>query len=202
MAADRSRTTHATLLAKLRDPNNREVWDDAWRRFFNQYSPVMLAWCRRSGLQDSDAEEVTANVLFKLGQRMQSFDYDPSRRFHNWLRTVVHHEVLDFFSTVANRPFGGEALDVVPDDGDAEALCQEIEARRHLLEQALAEVRPRVEPRTWAAFSGRVLEDRGAEEVAAECGLTKVAVYQAKTRVLKMIRQVVDRLRGDTPLPD
>jgi RNA polymerase sigma-70 factor (ECF subfamily) len=207
MAADLPRTTRATLLAKLRDPDNRQAWDQAWQRFFDQYGPLMLAWCRRWGLQDSDAEEITATVLFRLGQRLKSFEYDPTHRFRSWLRTVVQNEARDFFAEMARRPgdygAGGArtaGLDRVPDRGAAaDELCREIEANRRLLDQAMREVRQRVQPHTWAAFSQTAVDGRAANEVAAELGMTKVAVYQAKSRVLELLRQAVDQLRGDTP---
>jgi RNA polymerase sigma-70 factor (ECF subfamily) len=207
MADDLSDRTRRTLLAKLRDANNRAVWNQAWQEFFDRYSPLMLAWCRRWGLQDSDAQDIIANVLARLGQRLKSFEYDPTRRFRSWLRTVVHNEVRDFFEAMARRPgdhgAGGTrtaGLDRVPDrTAAADELCREIEANRRLLDRAMGEVRPRVEPHTWAAFYQTAVDGRAADEVAAELGMTKVAVYKAKSRVLELIRQAVDQLRGDTP---
>ncbi len=205
MAADLVQPTRASLLARLRDPDNRPAWEQAWQRFFDQYAPLMLAWCRRWGLQDSDAEDVTANVLLRLGERLKNFAYDPTRRFRSWLRTVVHNEVRDFFARKAGRPGdagGGGALDAVPDrEAAADELCREIEDKRVWLARAMEVVRLSVEPHTWEAFHRTAVEGRGGAAVAAELGMKVDAVYQARRRVFKLIQQAVDQPPEEPPTP-
>lgn len=188
--------TRPSLLARLREPDNRADWDQAWRCFFDQYTPLMLAWCRRWGVSAADAEDVTASVLCHLGQRLKSFQYNPTHRFRGWLKTVVHNEVRDFFDRQMRRPSAGRDVEDVADrSAAAEALYQEIEARRECLGQAMSEVRPCVEPHTWEAFHRTAVLGRAAGEVATELGMTTVAVYKAKSRVLELIRRAVDRLQ-------
>ena len=45
------------------------------------------------------------------------------------------------------------------------------------------------EPRTWQAFWKIVVEEKAPADVAAELGMSKGAVYVAKSRVLKRLRE-------------
>ena len=55
-------TTHASLLAQIRDPGD----ECAWRRFVDLYLPLIFQYARRRGLQDADARNVSQEVLAKV----------------------------------------------------------------------------------------------------------------------------------------
>src|SRR4051795_4998932 len=115
MALSKGFTTSRSLLEAIRDTAN----DRAWREFLALYEPMILAWCRRSGLGRSDAEEVCAEVLGKLVLVMRGFPYDPHRKFRGWLKTVVTHAVADFWRHRRRRP-----TTVSLDDPSAEAALE------------------------------------------------------------------------------
>jgi RNA polymerase sigma-70 factor (ECF subfamily) len=48
--------------------------------------PRIHGWCRHSGLQEADAQDVTQTVLLKMLGAMQGFRYDPAQKFRGWLR--------------------------------------------------------------------------------------------------------------------
>jgi RNA polymerase sigma-70 factor (ECF subfamily) len=79
MADDPS--TRASLLERLRqDPTDQQAWSQVVRC----YGPKIFGWCRRWGLQEADAHDVTQNVLTVLAVRMKTFTYDPTLRFRGW----------------------------------------------------------------------------------------------------------------------
>ena len=49
--------------------------------FMARYGPKIHAWCRRWGLQEADAQDVTQMVLLRLSVKVREFVYDPSRSF-------------------------------------------------------------------------------------------------------------------------
>ncbi len=160
MPEDHSSQTSSTLLGRLRrDPRDQAAWND----FVVRYQPAILDWCRGWGLQESDAQDVTQAVLLKLSRSMATFVYDRSRRFRGWLKTIAHHAWRDL---VAERKRAGvgsgdsrmrELLEnIQAGDGLVQHLAEEF--RRELLDEAMARVRPRVEPRTWDAFRLTALE--------------------------------------------
>src|SRR5882672_12776878 len=85
--------TSASLLGRLR---HGPAEPGAWSEFVDRYSPRIYDWCRRWGLQEADAQDVTQIVLVKLVETMRVFAYDPSRSFRGWLRTLTHHAWYDF----------------------------------------------------------------------------------------------------------
>jgi RNA polymerase sigma-70 factor (ECF subfamily) len=63
-----------------------------------------------------------------------------------------------------------------------------------LYRRALELVRAEFEPRTWELFWLTAVEGRPPVDVAAERGLTPAAVRQAKSRVLRRLREEVGDL--------
>ena len=101
MTHDHPSTTDVTLLGRLRhEPTDQAAWSE----FVARYGPKILGWCRRWGLQQADAQDVTQEVLLKLNRLMATFDYDPAGSFQAWLKTLAHHAWCDF---VAQRRRAG-----------------------------------------------------------------------------------------------
>jgi len=67
---------------------------------------------------------------------------------------------------------------------------------QQVIRRLLASIQPDFEESTWEVFRLLVLEDRPAAEVAQRTGLNRNAIYVAKSRVLKRLRQEVDGLVG------
>jgi RNA polymerase sigma-70 factor (ECF subfamily) len=65
----------------------------------------------------------------------------------------------------------------------------EVEYRGELVHRALQLLRVEFPATIWKAFEKYVLEDRPAEQVAAELGIRPGTVYAAKSRVLARLRQ-------------
>ena len=86
-------STSVSLLERLRQPGQPE----AWARFVELYTPLLLYWARRLGLQADDAEEVASRVLHKLvvGLARGVYRRHAPGTFRGWLRRVVGNEVVD-----------------------------------------------------------------------------------------------------------
>jgi RNA polymerase sigma-70 factor (ECF subfamily) len=70
----------------------------------------------------------------------------------------------------------------------------EIEYRRQLVGQAMEALRREFQPTTWRAFRECAVCGRNAREVAAELGLSINAVYLARSRVLRRLREELEGL--------
>ena len=196
MTSDSDDRTSPTLLGRL-----RQGVDDpaAWSEFVDRYGTVVYRWCRKWGLQDVDAEDVTQNVLLDLGRQMRTFEYRAGGRFRGFLRTVARRAWCDFLDTRRRHPAGSgdtavvqllsgiPAADELVDGLDAE--CE-----RELLAAAMAVVKLRVEPKTWEAFHRTAVEGLGGAAVAAALRMPVASVYQAKSRVQKLLQDEVERL--------
>ncbi len=70
----------------------------------------------------------------------------------------------------------------------------EAEYREYLVRRALELMQAEFQPTTWKAFWECVTANRPAAEVAGELGLTVDAVYAAKSRVLRRLREELEGL--------
>lgn len=190
--------TSASLLARLGGGMTDPA---AWDQFVRRYGPQVLAWCRRWELQTADAEDVCQDVLLRVAKQMRTFQYDPSRSFRAWLKTVSRAAWADWLEG-GKRPGRGsgdtgvwELLSSVEARDD---LVTRVEAEfdRELLDVATARVRLRVEPATWEAFRLTAVEGLSAADAAARTGLKVATVFVAKGRVLKMLADEVAALES------
>lgn len=144
-------------------------------------------------------DDVTQTVLLKLARIMATFHYDPSRSFRGYLKALTNYAVRDALKTLSSRGLeaGGPALLdwlAVVDTRNDLARCLENELRRDMFREAAARVAQRIDARTWNAFHMQVQERLPGQEVANRTGMTLAAVYMAKSRVLKMMREEVRSL--------
>src|SRR5262245_44229902 len=81
-------STSVSLLERLRRPRDAE----AWARFVALYTPLLLAWAHRLGLQPADAADLVQDVLVLLFQKLPEFTYDPGKSFRHWLHVVLRNK--------------------------------------------------------------------------------------------------------------
>jgi RNA polymerase sigma-70 factor (ECF subfamily) len=189
--------TRLSLLVRLTRSGPSD--EHAWREFVDYYAPVIYQWCVRRGLQDTDAQDVTQQVLLKLATKLPAFDYDPSRSFRSWLCTLTHHAWADFLSerdgVASGHPGAWAALTTAEARED---LLRRIEDEfdLELLERAMARVRARVEPATWEAFRLTALEGLPAAEVARRLGKQVANVYVLRGNVQKLLQAEVAEMEA------
>ncbi len=68
----------------------------------------------------------------------------------------------------------------------------------HRVRWAMRSIANEFEPVTLDAFRLYVLADHSVDETAQQLGLSRDSVYQAKSRILKRLRERIDLLRSDT----
>jgi RNA polymerase sigma factor (sigma-70 family) len=187
-------TTQASLLVRLRDPND----GGAWRQFVQIYGPVVYGFARRRGVQDADAADLMQEVLRSMMTSARRLDYDPSRgSFRGWLFTVTRNKLLDLREKQRRGQGAGgtsaqEMLEQQPARVD-ESLWDE-EFRRHLFSVAADQVKGEFEEKTWRAFWASAVDGKKPQEVAAALGITVGAVYIAKSRVQARLKERVGEL--------
>jgi RNA polymerase sigma-70 factor (ECF subfamily) len=192
-------TTSPTLLGRLRGQPNDQA---AWEQFVDRYGRTIHAWCRQFPLQDADAEDVTQMVLLRLAEKMRTFNYDPSKSFRGWLRTLTRHAWSDFVTARGRAGRGSgdsgaeERLHTLPARDDLVARL-ESQFDQEILEEASARVRLRIEAETWEVFRLSVLEGVAAADVARQLGKQLAAVFKARKRVQKLLQEEIRKLEGD-----
>jgi RNA polymerase sigma factor (sigma-70 family) len=191
------RATRPSLLLRIRDANDSDSWAD----FVTVYGPLIRGYCRLRGLQEADADDVSQEVLTQVARSIGSFDYEPGRgRFRDWLGAVTRNKIIRFLEIkgrggpAAGLEFASVQLSSAGEDPEWLA-----EFHAPVLEAALVRIRDGFEAATWDAFERIWGGDHSAREVAQSLGMTIDAVYAAKSRVLRRLREEVLSLADDLP---
>jgi len=185
-------TTQATLLERLRDGDAVMAWEE----FFQRYGRLIYAAARSRGCREHTAEEIVQEVMLTVFQQRDVFRYDPGRgRFRDWLRSVVRNAVAEHRRAPSQRvrARGGDGQDRFPepcDDDAAPDQAWEAAFEESLLAALLDVVRREVTPETYQAFELTTLEELSGSQVARLTGLSRNAVYLARKRVLKRLREL------------
>ncbi|HEV3263786.1 MAG TPA: sigma-70 family RNA polymerase sigma factor [Gemmataceae bacterium] len=184
-------STSLTLLERLRQPAAQEAWD----RFVKLYTPLLYHWAQSTHLSSQEAADLVQDVLVLLVQKLPEFTYDRHKSFRGWLRTVALNKWRENQRrrTVAVEVRDPADLSEFPASDSCAAFAEE-EYRQYLVRRALQLMETQFQPATWRACWECVVAGRPAADVAVELGITKNAVYLAKSRVLRRLHQELQGL--------
>lgn len=190
--------TRPSLILRLRDAGDQRAWMDFWR----VYEPLILRIVRRKGLQDADANEVAQEVLVAVSRAIDRYEVDPQRgSFRAWLATITRNLVVNFLIRQSRHPRGsGDSLwqswlETIPSPTGQESELFLKEEKQQLFRWAVEQVRPQVHKNTWLAFWETAVQGRPAPEVARQLEIPVGAVYVARSRVMKRLRETIQELR-------
>ena len=185
--------TRKSLLFRIRDSEDHHSWE----QFAEIYAPIINRFCLWRGLDREDARDLTQDVLVIVAKAIKSFDYDPAKgAFRNWLLTVTRNEISSFVKKKNRSPktFGNETLTNILDKQEPEKEEMDVwerDYRQQLFHWATGIVQSEFEPTTWKAFWETAVLGHKGTEVARNLELSTGAVYTAKSRVLKRLREKI-----------
>lgn len=187
--------TRASLLVDIRDPANVR----AWSVFSELYRPVVYRMARRRGMQDADAQDLAQKVLVSVAKAIGDWDEDKGRgRFRHWLSRVTRNAIIDAFRRMKpDAPVGGSAITRILNQSPAAHETEiDYEYERALFRRAARLAQKEFQESTWTAFWQTTVEDRSIAVVAQELSQTAGAIYTARSRVMKRLKEVVDELKA------
>jgi RNA polymerase sigma-70 factor (ECF subfamily) len=119
--------------------------------------------------------------------------------FRAWLGAITRNKLRDFYERRQRRPVTQGGSDVhrllqeIPDStlSDDAADAAQLSDVYH---RALELIRGDFEDHTWQAFWRTAVDNQSPAEVAPALGMSKVAVRQAKARVLRRLKEEVGDL--------
>lgn len=184
-----SNLTRDSMLARLRLDDPEE-----WRRLNLVCVRMVYGLCRRIGIQPTDAEDITQDVLITVSERIGEFRREnPCDSFQGWLFTIIRHRVFDRGRQVAagRGGVGGSdhrlRLDQIAEELSSITAVPNYGLSPTLL-RAIDSVRERIDDQSWRVFWRFVVEGQAATAIAAEMNLTPGAVRTAKHRVAKRLK--------------
>lgn len=172
-----------------------------WNRLQGIYLPLITRWLGRvPGLGD-EADDLAQEVFVVVIREIPRFQRQREGSFRAWLRHVTVNKVRTHRRRRNRRPtVGVDATDgflnSLADPNGELAREWDMDHDRHVFEKLLAVVQPDFNSTTWEAFRRFAVDGLPAAVVAEELGLSVNAILQAKSRILKRLREEAGDLLG------
>ena len=185
--------TRQTLIARARDPNDSQAWDE----FAGYYASFIRMVLMQLRTPLDDLEDLSQTILLKLWQSLSTVELGRDHaRFRTWLGTVIRNTFHTHCSQTASRirrETNAAVANVVPPD--IEEII-ESQWRKHLIALVME--------RLHASFSGKAmdvftmtLDGKSVDDIASALELTKDSVYVLRNRVQSRFRREARQLRNN-----
>jgi RNA polymerase sigma-70 factor, ECF subfamily len=166
----------------------------AWERLVTLYGPMVYGWCTRAGLQAADAADVGQEVFTAVARGIDRFRHDrPGDTFRGWLFTIARNTIRSWYLQSGGAGVGGSDaqrwLAQLPAEEPASSADEQENEAQALCRGAIELVRGEFEPVTWQAFWRAFVDGHRPADIACDLGISANAVYLAKSRVLRRLRE-------------
>ena len=189
--------TRASLIFRLKDHADH----DAWNQFLDLYGQTIFQFARSRGLQDADAADLMQEVFRRVGNAIGGLEYAKQKGgFRAWLFTITRNCLNSHFKKNQNSipTMSGSnpqiTLGQVLDDKDELTERWEREFEKQIMLQAIEVVKSASDQKTWAAFEMTAIQNLKVDEVSTSLGMSRGAIYVARSRVTSKLRGEVKRL--------
>ncbi|MBM3834544.1 MAG: sigma-70 family RNA polymerase sigma factor [Verrucomicrobia bacterium] len=195
-------STRDSLLDRLKD------WGDAdsWKDFFDTYWKLIFSAALKSGLTETEAQEVVQETIIVVAKKMPTFQYDPPLgSFKGWLLQLTRSKIKDQLrkrrpneaahQRLSESETGTSPIDRISDPaGDPLASFWDDDWRKTILEAAIERVKRRANARHYQMFDLNVNKRWPPEKVAQTLRVPVGQVYLAKHKVSGLLKQEIKRL--------
>ena len=150
-------------------------------------------------------DDLVQEIFLAVVRGLPSFSHSGRRgAFRAWLRTIASNYSCDYWKSPARRSAPGDAaataaLGLLEDPDSPLNRYWDEEHDRYVLRCLLELAELEFEPTTVRAFRRVALEGASGSEAAGELGLSLDAVYAARSRVLRRLRELAEGLLDDVP---
>lgn len=197
MATRETIPTQSRLLARLKDPEDH----DAWQEFLDAYGGLIQRLSLKAGLSEDEAKDVAQEVYIGLVRTIHRFKYDRARcSFKHWLSRGVRWRIRDRL----RRRLPTSESDSPPAESQeapsGQVVLPELEAfwdeewRRNIIEVATRRVRDKSSAKQFQIYYLHVLGGLAVPEVMRRLHVSRTQVYLAKLRVGRVFREELRQL--------
>ena len=194
--------TRYSLLSRLQN------WDDgeSWKVFFDTYWQLIYSFAIKSGLTETEAQDVVQETIISVAKDIQKFKRDRQLgSFKGWLKNLTRWRIADQLrkrdpTAGVIKETGAEELAALSaaEIGDAadpglESAWDE-EWQANLLSAAMERAKHRVKEEHYQMFDLYVVKGWPVNKVAEILGVNVARVYLAKHRVAALIKKEMRRL--------
>jgi RNA polymerase sigma-70 factor (ECF subfamily) len=189
--------TRQSLLSRLKH------WDDAdsWKVFFDTYWRLIYRTAVKAGLSDAEAQDVVQETVIAVFKKIPGFEYQSSKgSFKGWLMQLTRWRITDQFrlrQQPSNEGSDGSAIVEQAAVDDLTQATWEDDWERNLMDVAIERVKLKVDSKLYQMFDLYVFKEWPVMKIANAFGMNPGNVYTAKSRISKLIKQEVERLREE-----
>ena len=169
----------------------------SWKRFWDFYSPLILFCGGLYRLQPDEKQDLRQEVMLAVMKEAPSPKYSRTLgSFRSYLQGIIRHKALDILHRRLESNVGGAEMEQIPDEDSIQRMLDE-EYEKIIFNMALDELKDEVDERQYIAYEMYALQNRPPEEVGRILGMSVNQVYLAKSRGVKEMKVIVERLKRD-----
>jgi RNA polymerase sigma-70 factor (ECF subfamily) len=148
-------------------------------------------------MQNADAEDLAQQVMGNVSRAIGEWRKDAARgTFRSWLFRIVRNACVNALTRGPRDAARGgtsvaEQLERRPNNEDAIDRLIEEEHQRAVFRWAADEVASEFQDDTWLAFRLTTIDELSVDVAAAELGKSAGAVYAARSRVMRRLKEKV-----------
>jgi RNA polymerase sigma factor (sigma-70 family) len=197
--------TRPSLLQRVRD------WSDdaSWREFFATYSRLIYSMALKSGLTDTEAEDVTQGTMVSVASAIRDFQYNREvGSFKRWIGNQAMWKIHDQLRRSQRdlkiiRPRKSTAT------ADRTGTVQELPDERNNLElffdhdwdevvaaTAVSRVKAKVKPKHFQMFDLYAVKQWPLRRISRTLGVSIAQVYLVKSRIALMLKQETKQVKA------
>lgn len=186
--------TRDSLLIRIRNEQDR----DAWSEFVGIYRPLLYRIARQRGLQDADARDVAQRVLLTVTDRIGEWELGQATgSFRKWLNRTTTNAAIDAIRkscrhAMHNGSVHCHLLKSHSVERDLQQEDIEAEYRRSVFRWAARRIKGEFQDAPWQAFWLTTVGDQTAAAAATQLGQSTGAVYTARSRIMRRLKEVVE----------
>jgi|ERR1043166_1371404 RNA polymerase sigma-70 factor (ECF subfamily) len=188
--------TRQTLLSRLKDWDDRESWND----FFETYWKLIYSAAIKSGLTDSEAQDVVQDTVIAVSKSLPNFKYNPEvGSFKSWLLHVTKWRIID---QLRSRPEEKRALAPSPEQDRTDVIARipdpngldlqkiwDDEWKQNLVDAAIERVKKKADPKQYQVFDLYVLKEWPIAKITKTLHISAAKVYLTKHRITQLIKK-------------
>ncbi len=189
---DSAATTSLSLIERAQANDSQ-----AWKQVQELYAPLIVQWCRWAGVSGDDIADIGQDVFLAVTRNIKRFKKDqPGQTFRGWLRSITQSKIIDAHRARNHSPHvnGGtdaqQLLAELPDQASLDESSPHLQEEVVILyRRAMTIIARDFPPWYGQAVWSLVVDEHVPERVAEQHQVRVSAVYNAKARVLRRLRQ-------------
>jgi RNA polymerase sigma factor (sigma-70 family) len=183
-----SSATSLTLLNTIQGASD----PGSWQRFCEIYYPLVCQWCQTALKGNEDFLDVAQDVFLEIHQKIKTFKSTGKGTFRQWLKTIIQTNIFEY-----NKKKFPMLVSYIELDREVSACFGRDWDEKYVSEvfsKACKYISVEFESNSWTAFVKTHFEGADPDLVAKELGTTANAIYIARYRILKRLKEYVEEI--------